>query len=104
MKKWLKVSGITLGLLALIILVPPMFMASTYSVSTSIEVQSTPYNVFPYFADLKNWKQWSPWVEKDTTANYRFSKNTFGAGSTMSWVSKNKEVGTGSFTTVQFKK
>lgn len=90
--------------LALIVLVPPIFMASSYTASSSIVIESNTYNVFPYFADLKKWEKWSPWREKDTTTQYTYSENTFGAGSTMSWDSKNDQLGTGTITTVQFKK
>jgi effector-binding domain-containing protein len=103
-KKFLKISMIILVILATIVFVPPLFMASSYTASSSIVIESNSYNVFPYFADLKKWEKWSPWREKDTTTQYNYSENTFGAGSTMSWDSKNEELGTGTITTVQFKK
>lgn len=104
MKKFLKISGIVIGMLALIIFVPPIFMPSSYTASSSIIIESSTYNVFPYVADLRNWEKWSPWKEKDTTTQYKYSDNSFGAGATMEWDSKNDELGTGKMTTVQFKK
>lgn len=104
MKKFLKISGVVLVVLAAIILVPPIFMAPSYTASSSIIIESNNYNIYPYFADLKNWEKWSPWKEKDPTTQYTYSANTYGAGSTMSWDSKNEELGTGTITTVQFKK
>lgn len=104
MKKFLKISVITIGVLALLVMVPPLFMPSSYTASSSIVIESNSYNVFPYFADLRNWEKWSPWREKDTTTKYQYSDNSFGAGSTMAWDSKNEELGTGKITTVQFKK
>jgi len=104
MKKFLKISGTVLVVITAIILVPPIFMASSYTASSSIIIESNSYNVYPYFADLKNWEKWSPWKEKDPTTGYTYSENTYGAGSTMSWDSKNEELGTGKITTVQFKK
>lgn len=104
MKKFLKISGIVILSLAFLVMVPPIFMANSYTASSSIVIESSQYNVFPYFADLRNWEKWSPWKEKDTSTKYIYSENTFGAGSTMSWDSKNDELGTGKMTTVQFKK
>jgi len=104
MKKPVKITLIILGILLAILLVPPVFMPSSYTASSSIVVESTPYNVYPYFADLKNWEKWSPWREKDTSTRYIYSENSYGAGSTMEWDSKNDELGSGKITTVQFKK
>jgi effector-binding domain-containing protein len=104
MKKTLKITLIIIGSVALLILVPPIFMPSSYQATSSIVIESNSYNVFPYFADLKNWEKWSPWRDKDTTAAYKYSINTYGAGSSMEWDSKNEELGNGKMTTVQFKK
>ncbi len=102
MKKFGKISVIVILSLAFIVMVPPIFMARSYTASSSIVIQSSQYNVFPYFADLRNWEKWSPWKEKDSAAKYTYSENTMGAGSTMEWNSKKS--GTGKMTTVQFKK
>lgn len=104
MKKILKITGIIIASLAFLVMVPPIFMASSYTASSSIVINSTQYNVFGHFADLRKWEKWSPWKVKDTTTKYIYSKNTYGAGSTMEWDSKNEELGTGKLTTVQFKK
>lgn len=104
MNKTLKTIIIILGCIVLIVMVPPIFMPSKYTAESSIVIKSTPYNVFPYFADLRNWEKWSPWKEKDPSTLYTYSENSLGAGSTMEWDSKNEELGTGKITTVQFKK
>ncbi len=104
MNKSLKRIIIVLGSIVLIVMVPPIFMPSKYTAESTIIIKSTPYNVFPYFADLRNWEKWSPWKQKDTSTAYTYSANSFGAGSTMEWDSKNDELGTGKLTTVQFKK
>ncbi len=102
MKKILKISIISIGVLALILLLPPLFMPSSYTASSSIVIESNAYTVFPYFADLRSWDKWSPWKEKAPNSKYEYSENTFGAGATMAWESQ--EQGTGKMTTVQFKK
>lgn len=104
MKKNIKRIGIILGLLAAIILVPPLFMPSTYMAESTIIVKTDPYNAFQYFADLKKWELWSPWKEKDPAIQYSYSENTYGAGAFMSWQSSQKELGVNKITTVQFKK
>jgi len=104
MNKSLKRIIIVLGSIVLIVMVPPIFMPSKYKAESSIIIKSTPYNVFPYFANLRNWEKWSPWKEKDPTTQYTYSENSFRAGATMEWDSKNEELGTGKITTVQFKK
>lgn len=79
-------------------------MPSSYTAVATITVKTDPYNAFQYFADLKQWEKWSPWKEKDPATPYKYSENTYGAGSFMAWESNHKELGTGKITTVQFKK
>jgi effector-binding domain-containing protein len=104
MKKSLKISLVVAGILAFVIFVPPVFMSSQYNASSSIVIKSSAYNVFPYFADLRNWEKWSPWKEKDPNIKYEYSDNSYGAGSTVKWESKNEQLGSGKIKTVQFKK
>lgn len=54
--------------------------------------------VFDYVNYIKNWNEWSPWYELDTTASYTQAGPPSGAGAKLSWVSTNKDVGTGSMT------
>ena len=103
MKKFLKITAIIIGILAFVVMVPPLLMPSSYMASSSIVIESNPYNVFPYFADLRTWEKWSPWKEKDTTTRYTYSEKTYGAGSTMEWNSEHG-LGAGKITEVQFKK
>jgi effector-binding domain-containing protein len=104
MNKALKISGIVVGSLAVIGLVPPLLMPPSYTASSSIVIESNPYNVFPYVADLKNWEKWSPWAEQDPNMAYVYSENTYGAGASMQWDSKIEQMGAGKMTTLQFKK
>jgi effector-binding domain-containing protein len=54
--------------------------------------------VFTLVNGFKSFNQWSPWFELDPDARYMLHGPEYGAGSRISWVSDNPNVGSGSQT------
>lgn len=93
--KILKYIGI--GIIGLIVLLAilPVFLPSKTQVVRSITVNKNADSAFAYLSDFNNFKQWSPWQEKDP--NMTTSIVGSGVGSVYSWKG-NDQVGSGSMT------
>lgn len=89
MKKFLRITGISLLVIAIIYLVlcavaPPM------SAEKSIVINAKDSVIFTKFGDLKAWDSWSPWTEKDPQipANSKYSGTPCTVGHEAQWKSK----------------
>jgi GyrI-like small molecule binding protein len=54
--------------------------------------------LYNYIDDYKNWEDWGPWAEEDTTIQYNYSEKTKGLGASFSWTGKE---GNGKMNTVK---
>ena len=59
-----------------------------YSVKRSTIIKAPIATVFETINDLKTWKTWGPWHEKDSTIIITYGEKTIGEGATDSWTSK----------------
>lgn len=57
----------------------------TYEVSRSRLVQADPNVVFNDLNDYRNWEDWGPWFEEDSTLQVTYAKSTAGVGASYSW-------------------
>ena len=93
---------IVLAILLLVISAIGLFFFSSHiHVERSIVINQNKSMVFDFTGDLKNYNQWSPWYEFDTTAQYSYSSVTSGVGASVNWKSENDKVGNGSMTIVE---
>lgn len=60
----------------------------TYDVKESRVIHTDPAVIFNEINDYKNWQEWSPWYEQDTTVITTYSENSIGKGASYSWTSK----------------
>lgn len=89
------------ALLLIVSAVGLLFFPAKVEMGRSITVNASPGQAFGYLNSLKHFNEWSPWYEMDTTARYTCSGPESGPGSTISWESKNSNVGTGTMRIVQ---
>ncbi|MFT3986945.1 SRPBCC family protein [Aestuariivirga sp.] len=61
-------------------------------------ISATPAQIFAVASSLKRFNEWSPWAGIDPATTYTYGGPDSGAGQTMSWVSKNPNVGSGTQT------
>src|ERR1043166_5453402 len=87
MKIVLKILG-GLALLVLLLAVSAFFLPRKYRVERTIIVKATPDAVFAQFGDLRAWKNWGVWYERDPAMKVTYSEKTVGVGAWSSWESK----------------
>ena len=81
--------NIFLLLLALII-IAALYLATldgSYDIKRSRLIQADQIVVFNELNDYKNWQEWGPWFEKDSTIRVQYSDNTVGTGGAYTWTS-----------------
>lgn len=89
----------------LLIVIAAVYLATlsgTYDVKRSKTIKAEPAVVFNEINDFKNWKDWGPWYEQDSTIVPIYETNTIGEGAGYSWTSKKD--GGGSMETIAVEK
>jgi hypothetical protein len=95
MKKFLKITGMTLlGLVALVLLVAA-FLKKDYSVERSILISKSKAVVFDYVKYLKNQNNFSVWAKLDPDMKQEFRGTDGTAGFVSAWNSQVKQAGKG---------
>jgi uncharacterized protein YndB with AHSA1/START domain len=98
MKKPITKLGLWIGLILLALILFSFLLPKEVTVSRSITVNAPVDRVFDQVNDLRNWEKWSPWKRMDTTMAITFSNPPVGQGAYYKWVSKNKQMGSGTCT------
>ncbi|MCK5638373.1 MAG: SRPBCC family protein [Flavobacteriaceae bacterium] len=78
-------------LLLALIVIGSIYLATldgSYDVKRSRVIQAEPEVVFNDLNDYKNWAEWGPWYEQDTTIAATYANNTVGEGGSYSWTGK----------------
>ncbi len=97
MKKKIAIIGFCF-VLALIII--SMMQPSEYSVKETITLNQTNAVVITHIQDLKAWRQWSPWFERDPEMELEYSDPSVGRGASVIWKSKSEGDGKQTITDV----
>lgn len=77
--------------LLIVIVAASIYLASldgTYDVKRTRFIPADPEVVFNDLNDYKNWADWGPWHEEDSTIVTTYDENTVGVGGSYSWTSK----------------
>lgn len=59
----------------------------SYEVSKTRSIEAAPDVVFNELNDFRNWQDWGPWYEKDSTIFETYAEVTVGEGGAFSWTS-----------------
>ena len=59
----------------------------SYDVAKTRVIDADPIVVFNDLNDYRNWKEWGPWYEQDSTIRVQYSDNTVGEGGAYTWTS-----------------
>lgn len=99
MKILLKLVG---GLAALILLlvVVAFFFPRGYRVERAVVIKAKPEAVLPQVADLRAWKNWGAWQERDPGMKLSYSPVTTGVGAWSQWESTKEGNGKMTITTL----
>ena len=100
MKILLRILG-GLAVLVLLLVAIAFFLPRKYSVERSIVIEARPEVVFAQFADLRAWKNWGAWQERDPAMKTTFSEQSTGVGAWSAWESKSEGSGKMTITEVE---
>lgn len=89
---------VVLAIVALVLIIP-VFMSSTYTVSRSVEIAANDSLVFSYVSGYADRRSWDPWVEIDPQSVSKLSGPESGVGAIYEW--EGEVVGTGMMTIVE---
>lgn len=91
---------ILIGLLVLVglLLIVSFFLPSTFKVERSTEINAPASVVFDQVNTLKNWENWSPWRDIDSTMVTTYNETAAGEDAKAMWTGK--ESGTGEQTII----
>jgi len=79
---------ILLGIM-FVYLMSNLFFSEKFKVSTSMDINSSPFIVYDQINNFENWQNWDPWIDTDTTIKMTISDVSYGVGANRIWNSKN---------------
>jgi uncharacterized protein YndB with AHSA1/START domain len=100
MKTFLRVIA---GLVVLVLLaaVAAFFFPASYRVERTAEIAARPEQVLAHVADLREWKHWTAWHERDPNMKLSFSEKSTGVGAWSAWESESEGSGKMTITAVE---
>lgn len=87
MKLFLKIIA-GLAVVVLLLAVVAFLFPRQYRIERSLVMKAKPDIVLPQVADLRSWKSWSAWHERDPNMKLSYSEKTTGIGAWSAWDSK----------------
>lgn len=93
MMKWIKRILLLLLTLAALLAIVSQLLPGSYRVERSIVIKAPVEKVFPSIADLRQWKSWGVWFERDPGMVVTYSDPPTGVGSWSNWISKQEGSG-----------
>jgi hypothetical protein len=100
MKALLRILG-GLAVLLLLLVVIAFLLPRQYRVERTIVIKARADQVFPQFGDLRAWKNWGAWQERDPAMKITHSEQTTGVGAWNAWESKSEGNGKMTITGVE---
>jgi hypothetical protein len=100
MKIILRIFGV-LVVLVLLAVVAAFFLPGNYRVERSIVIDARPEVVFVQIGDLKTWKSWTAWHERDPAMTLSYSAPSTGVGAWSAWESRTEGNGRMTITAIE---
>ena len=79
---------IVLLVLILAIVAVGFLTPTEFAIAKSITIKAEPGAVHAYVGELKQWPEWTPWLESDPTIETTLGEKTTGVGAHQSWTGK----------------
>ena len=100
MKLLLKIfGGLAAGLIVL--LLAAFFFPREYRIERTITINAKAETVFALVGDLRRWKDWGAWQERDPGMKITYSEKSTGVGAWNAWESKSEGNGRMTITTLE---
>ena len=74
--------------LVVVVLLAGLFLPKSVHLTSEISIRSRPTLVFDQINILRNWENWSPWLEQDSMINIEYNDIAEGAGASLGWTSE----------------
>jgi uncharacterized protein YndB with AHSA1/START domain len=94
MLKALAILGIVVVVAIVAVLIYASTRPDTFRVERSLAMKAPPEKIFPYLTELKRWREWSPYEERDPAMKRTYSGPDSGKGAAYEW-DGDKNVGKG---------
>lgn len=91
--KWLKGILVLLLTVAAVLAIVSQFLPGSYRVERSVVIKAPAEKVFPQVVDLRQWKTWGIWWQRDPGMTVTYSEPPTGVGSWSNWISKQEGSG-----------
>lgn len=85
-------------ILVIIFLVTPLFLPNKITAETEKELDYPVGMIYEEFNNLKEYSEWEPWTESDSTAKKEYFAPYRGEGAGYKWISTDDEVSSGEIT------
>lgn len=86
--KVLKYIFILLLIIVGLFLIYAFLQPNSYDIKRERVIEAPASAIFNNLNDYKNWQDWGPWMEQDTTIVATYPEQTSGVGASYSWTSK----------------
>jgi hypothetical protein len=86
------VKSVLLVVIALVVVLVAVayVLPSRYSVTRSIDIDASAAKIYPLVAEVRTWKQWSAWNQRDPAMEIVYSGPASGTGAKWTWHSKSE--------------
>jgi len=85
-----KILSFSLLGLVVILVVATFLQPTNFTVEDSIVINKERASVVGYISNLKEWKAWSPWYERDPEMKMEYGEVFQGRGASVTWESKSE--------------
>jgi hypothetical protein len=92
MKTFLKILG-GLAVFVLLLVLVAFFLPRQYRIERTAVIKARPEVVHAQIADLRAWKSWGAWQERDPGMQITYSEKSIGVGAWSAWISKQEGSG-----------
>lgn len=86
--KWLKRLAIVFVVLIAVFVVVGLLLPAEYEVERSVLIEADNEAIHTLVGDLRQWPEWTPWLDMDPTIETTFGEITTGVGAHQSWSGK----------------
>ncbi|TAG79177.1 MAG: polyketide cyclase [Burkholderiales bacterium] len=87
--------------LVLVVLLAGFLLPSTYSAQRSVTINAPADKVYPLVANVKAWKGWTVWNQRDPNMQLSYAGPESGVGAKWAWKSKTEGNGAMEFTAAE---
>lgn len=98
--KILKILSAVVAVVFLVVFAGSLVLPKSYQYERSFVINAPAQAIFPLVGELRNWPEWSPWIEMDPEMRVTYGTTTTGVGGNYHWAGET--AGSGIITISEF--